>query len=80
MDPPASLLDVVTPSETALLDFARAPSRVSREMIHEIAKNDRENNVAEYELGILKQLTPKARTRVTHLDIHRRGALVAAGQ
>lgn len=28
-------------------------------MIHEIAKNDRENDVAEYELAILKQLAPK---------------------
>jgi hypothetical protein len=28
-------------------------------MIHEIAKNDYENDVAEHELGILKQLAPK---------------------
>jgi hypothetical protein len=40
-----------------LLDFASA--RVSREMIHEIAMNDRERNVASYELGISKQLAPK---------------------
>jgi hypothetical protein len=59
MEPPARLLAVAPPAETALLDFVRAPSRVSREMIHEIAVNDRGNNVAEYELAILKQLAPK---------------------
>jgi hypothetical protein len=46
MEPPASLL-AVAPSEAALLDFVRAPSRVSREMIHEIAMNDRGNDVAD---------------------------------
>ncbi len=58
MDPPSALLAIAPPDETALLDFVRAPSRVSREMIHEIALNDREIDVAEHELAILKQFAP----------------------
>ncbi len=42
--------------EIALLDFVRA--RVTPDMIHEIALNDRENDVADYELAILSQLAP----------------------
>jgi hypothetical protein len=57
MDPPAHLVTFAPPSETALLDFASA--RVSREMIREIAINDRGEDVAAYELGISKQLAPK---------------------
>jgi hypothetical protein len=57
MDPPAHLLALAPPSETNLLSFAT--SRVSREMIHEIAMNDRGENSAAYELGISRQLAPK---------------------
>lgn len=57
MDPPAHLLAFAPPSETDLLNFASA--RVSREMIHEIAMNDRGENAAACELGISKQLAPK---------------------
>jgi hypothetical protein len=53
---PSSLIAAAPPSETGLLDFVRA--RVTREMIHEIAMNNRENDVAEYELAILNQLAP----------------------
>src|SRR5271170_3085870 len=56
MEPPSALIAAAPPSETALLDFARAPSRVSREMIHEIAMNDRERDVEIYELAISRQL------------------------
>jgi hypothetical protein len=58
MDPPTALMAAAPPSETALLDFARAPSRVSREMIHEIALNDRGEDAEIHELAILKQLAP----------------------
>jgi hypothetical protein len=56
MDPPLALLAAAPPSETALLDFARAPSRVFREMIHEIAMNDRGEDVEIHELAISRQL------------------------
>lgn len=59
MNPPAALLAIAAPSETALLDFARAPSRVSREMIHEIAANDHGEDTDIHELAILKQIAPK---------------------
>jgi hypothetical protein len=58
MDPPSALIAIAPPSETALLDFARAPARVSREMIHEIALNDWGRDVEIHELAILKQLAP----------------------
>ena len=57
MDPPAHLLAFAPPSETALLDFARA--QVSREMIHEIALNDYNKDIPLHEFGILQQLTPE---------------------
>jgi hypothetical protein len=56
MEPPYALISAAPPSETALLDFARA--RVSREMIHEIALNDRGDDAEIHELAILKQLAP----------------------
>ena len=56
MDPPAQLLTLAPPSETALLDFVRA--RVSPQMIHEIAMNDYGRNVDVHELEIMRQLSP----------------------
>jgi hypothetical protein len=58
MNPPASLLFIAPPSEIALLDFTRA--RVSPQMILEIAMNDRENDVSQYELAIWRQFAPEA--------------------
>lgn len=57
MDPPPHLVAFAPPSETDLLGFAQ--TKVSREMIHEIAKNDRERDISTYELGISRQLAPK---------------------